>query len=258
MWIVSAGTYGVEQGENVAQGTEGSDRQDFETEGRLAGIFDRRVLVEHAGNLAAVAERWRGAAQDASDFLCVTLGSSFGTGIVIRDQLYRGHHGFAGGIPSLPRLVRESAATLLGPNGHADVGETVFAAARSDPFVEPVAVDRLARVVAARIASIVRILDPERVVLRGDVTTKSDVLLEPVRRHLHEHALRPPIVTSTTLGADAVAIGAVRVALDFVEAQIDSHAHAHGCLPPPRRHILVSPTRRSHTKGPRRGQSPRG
>ncbi|MEU6011653.1 hypothetical protein [Streptomyces sp. NPDC047453] len=47
-----------------------------------------------------------------------------------------------------------------------------------------------------------------------------DVLLEPVRRHLHLHALVPVTVHESTLREQAVALGAVRHSLDVAEERM--------------------------------------
>jgi glucokinase len=68
------------------------------------------------------------------------------------------------------------------------------------------------RALAAGIASLINVLDPEAVVLGGGIMAAGDVLLEPLRRFLDEMEWRPgghqvPIVPAT-LGDYAGALGA--------------------------------------------------
>ncbi|MFD1411152.1 ROK family protein [Lapidilactobacillus gannanensis] len=52
--------------------------------------------VENDANAAAIAEHWLGAAQGIENYLCLVLGTGFGGGAIINNQLYRGAHGMAG------------------------------------------------------------------------------------------------------------------------------------------------------------------
>lgn len=52
--------------------------------------------IENDANAAAIAEHWLGAAQGIENYLCLVLGTGFGGGAVINNQLYRGAHGMAG------------------------------------------------------------------------------------------------------------------------------------------------------------------
>lgn len=62
----------------------------------LEHLLNLPVRVENDANAAAIAEKWIGNAQDASNYLCLVLGTGVGGGIIINDQVYRGGHGMAG------------------------------------------------------------------------------------------------------------------------------------------------------------------
>lgn len=57
------------------------------------GIFTK---IENDANAVAIAEKWLGNASDKRNYVCVILGTGVGGGIVINDQVYRGHNGMAG------------------------------------------------------------------------------------------------------------------------------------------------------------------
>lgn len=63
-------------------------------------------------------------------------------------------------------------------------------------------------------------MDPDLVVIGGGVSRSGDVLLEPLRRHLDPLCLEPPELAVSTLGDQAVVLGAVRHALDHVDARL--------------------------------------
>lgn len=203
------------------------------------------VQVENDANLAVLGERWRGVAEGADDVVMVLAGERLGAGIVLDGRLIRGHNGGAGelsmlfmvegvgdtdGIASVARQLGERAAAAgWRPPGAAPVSAaSVFAAARDD---DPVACDiiaalaeRFARVVAA----IETLYDPELIVIGGAVAAAGDVVLEPIRsrlpaarKRLAAHPTGSPVrLEASALGDRAVVTGAVRFALDRVEAVV--------------------------------------
>ena len=52
-------------------------------------LGDVPLLVDNDANLAAIAERWHGAAHEVSSFAYVYLGAGMGLGLVIDDKLIR-------------------------------------------------------------------------------------------------------------------------------------------------------------------------
>ena len=68
----------------------------------LRPIFEERhkipFVFENDANSAALAELWLGSGVGCGNFVCITVGSGIGGGIVINNQLYRGSHFFGGEI----------------------------------------------------------------------------------------------------------------------------------------------------------------
>src|SRR3954468_4724289 len=60
------------------------------------------VALDNDANLAAVGERSYGSGRDARTFVYVSVGTGIGMGIIIDGNLYRGAHGAAGEVGSLP------------------------------------------------------------------------------------------------------------------------------------------------------------
>jgi len=58
--------------------------------------LDLPVTVENDINLAAVGEHWLGVARGVDDFAFLSVGTGLGSGLVLRGELHRGHHGAAG------------------------------------------------------------------------------------------------------------------------------------------------------------------
>jgi predicted NBD/HSP70 family sugar kinase len=188
------------------------------------------VTLENDVNLAAVGERWAGAARGVDDFAFLSVGTGTGMGLVLGGELHRGNHGAAGevdwalagtvdeldpsaeGVAALAaRLVAEDRAetTIVPPYDARDI----FAAARRGDALAREVVDQAARRIAAHIAPIAAVADPALVVLGGGLGTNGDLLLEPVRAFLADWMPYPPRLEISSLGEAAVLMGALAVGL---------------------------------------------
>lgn len=205
--------------------------------GLASGLSERhgwRVILENDANLAALAEQWRGAARGVDDVAVLLAGERLGAGLLESGRLLRGRHGGAGelsflrlvegspgphGIGQLARLWGAEEAARGGlagiPEEHV-TAEAVFAAAHDgDPDAERV-LARLAGHMARVVAVLGTVLNPELVVLGGAVAGAASALLPGIRAELPALTDTPPRVEVSSLGGDAVALGAVRRALDDV------------------------------------------
>src|ERR1700733_2433503 len=168
----------------------------------LRSELGQPVTIENDVNLAAMAERAVGAAEDVDDFVLVWIGVGLGLATVLRGQLHRGVGGAAGEIGSLPvpgvplpqdvthpatgafqALVGGQAVLPLaarygfaGPTPGAAVRAAVAAADAGDgagiEFVTELAVR-----VATGVAAVSVVLDPGLVVLGGEVGRAGGTLL---------------------------------------------------------------------------------
>jgi predicted NBD/HSP70 family sugar kinase len=187
------------------------------------------VTLDNDINLAAVGERWTGVARGVDDFAFLSIGTGTGVGLVLGGELHRGAQGAAGEIdwaltgtgdaldPSAEG-VATLAAELAWPGGvdgsspPYDARDIFTAARRGDPLARTI-VDLVARRIAAHIAPIAAVADPELVVLGGGLGMNGDLLLEPVRALLQEWLPYPPRVEISSLGESAVLMGAVATGL---------------------------------------------
>ena len=55
-----------------------------------------RVILENDANVAALGEKWLGAAKDVGDMIMLTLGTGVGGGIVLEGRIWHGMTGMAG------------------------------------------------------------------------------------------------------------------------------------------------------------------
>jgi predicted NBD/HSP70 family sugar kinase len=200
---------------------------------RLADVTESPYVVENDVDLAAVGEGAYGLGQGLSHFVYVSIGTGIGMGVVIDGKLYRGSQGAAGEISYLPvgegdplvnpgRGMFESVASADGVVAAAGrlgmvaaTAKEVFDAARAGDETARKVVAAEADHVAHALAGVTAVLDPELVVLGGGIGAQAgDLLIEPVAGQLESLvALRPPRIESSTLGSDAVLLGALAFGL---------------------------------------------
>lgn len=185
---------------------------------RVRGWFDCSVTIENDANLAAIAEHWCGVAQGVDDVILLLTGRRTGASVILGGQLHRGHGGAAGEIAGLA-ILGWDGSDLAELAGHADDG-AVFAAAEAGDAQAIERVDRFARTYAQGAAAMILTVNPDLLVLAGGISRAGETLAGPTRRHLQELCLDPPEVRASSLGVDAVAIGAVRRALDLSDQSL--------------------------------------
>ena len=188
------------------------------------------VTLENDVNLAAVGERWAGVARGVDDFAFLSVGTGTGMGLVLGGELHRGKHGAAGevdwALAGMPEELDPSAEGIAALAAHLATDKSlrtslvppydprdIFAAARSADLLAQKIVEEAARRIAAHIAPVAAVADPELVVLGGGLGANGDLLLDPVRRLLREWMPYPPRVEISSLGEAAVLMGALAVGL---------------------------------------------
>ena len=212
---------------------------------RLEPAFPCSVLVDNEVHLSVLGERWRGSAQGIDDALYVQVGVGIGGGVLIGGDVYRGSSGAAGEIGYLPIFDDDAERGGLGPFEHAAGGtafarlgrravaagespallelaggdpdaidaEVVFAAADGGDEAARRIRDELLQRLASGIASAVTVLNPSTVIVGGGLSRAGERLLEPLERRIAALVPVPPRVVLSTLGDEAVALGAARLAL---------------------------------------------
>jgi predicted NBD/HSP70 family sugar kinase len=228
IWAVTGGVTGaVDAAGRTNYFTPLPGWKDVDLVGHLSTRFACPIVVENDCKLAALAERWKGAASDATDIVYILAGMRTGAGLIIDGVLRRGFGGAAGEIGAL-RNVRwlnapqhlqncPGVPSTVSPD---DAAAWVFAAAREGDRPARAAVKRYVKDLAVGAAALVLTLDPQVVVLGGGFSRSADLVLESLRRELERLCLRMPEVRASTLGAESVALGALKLSLDEVDARL--------------------------------------
>jgi len=207
------------------------------------------VRVSSPGAAAVAAECWVGAARGARHAICLSIGEQVFAGIMLDGTPWAGAHGLAGSAAwlALNPVERQdyrkfgSLAAEVSNKGiarrlswriqagdHSAVLERagdlesitamhVFEGARSGDGVSVSVVRDTAKYIGMAVANLASAIDPEVIVLGGEIAAAGDLLLDPVRQ---EYARRlPPGMAEqvrfeiSTLGDDGMAIGAARLAM---------------------------------------------
>jgi len=202
----------------------------------LGGELGMPVVVDNDANLGALAETVWGAGRGCSDLVYVKAATGIGAGLVLGGRLYRGATGAAGELGHLP--VDEAGAicrcgnrgcleTVASPVAVAGLlsrsrGENVslpdlLELVRNGDRGACRAVADAGEAVGAALAGAVNLLNPELVIIGGDLAATGDILLDPLRAAIHRRAVAPAAhdvrITRGTLGEHAEALGAAAIQL---------------------------------------------
>jgi predicted NBD/HSP70 family sugar kinase len=194
------------------------------------------VRVENDANLGALAELVFGAGRGLSDFVYIKVSSGIGAGFVIGGRLHRGAGGTAGEIGHTQFrdsgdvcrcgnrgcLETAAAAGPITAAVSAARGETVNVARAIElaEHGEAVAQRVLAdagREIGVAVANLCNLLNPQRVIVGGELSAAGDVLLRPIVESLRRHAIPTAAadvdVVAGQFGRRAEVMGALAVVL---------------------------------------------
>jgi predicted NBD/HSP70 family sugar kinase len=183
------------------------------TNARVREVLSERagvpVLLDNTAHLAALAEVAWGAATGVRDMVYVKMSHGVGAGLLVNGEMYRGSIGAAGELghvsihdngPACPCGNRgclelyvggTALLELLTPvwgGGQVSLGDLVGAATEGHRVARRLIGD--AGATTGRVlASVCNLLDPELVVVGGDLAEAGDLLLDPLRAALTKHAV---------------------------------------------------------------------
>lgn len=208
--------------------------------GRRLGL---PVVVENDANAGALGEHAWGAGRGTANMAYLKLGHGVGSGLILNGSLFRGATGSAGEIGHSTvdengRLCRcgnrgcletwvssaDVVRLLAGTHGPGlTVPDVVAAAAAGDAGCRRVIGDT-GRVLGLAVADLCNTLDPELVVIGGEIAAAGELLLGPLRETVSRHAMRAAVqevrIVPARLGIDAHVAGAVVLALEHAELPV--------------------------------------
>jgi predicted NBD/HSP70 family sugar kinase len=214
-----------------------------------AALLPGPVLIENDTNAAAIAEREFGSCAGVDDFIYVSGHSGVGGAIFVSGRLYRGADGLAGEFGHI-RSVPGGRACACGGRGclecyasvpgliesldergspAVDIAEMAMRAEAGDQIVLALLAET-GDMIGRALAGSVNALNPSHLVLGGNLAVVAPWMLTSLRNALARSALEQIAarlnIELSPLGADAVQMGGVALALQKVDADLMEAAPA--------------------------------
>ncbi len=216
---------------------------------REASSRETDIVSIPAGTAAAVAEHWCGAGRGLKQLVAFAIAEHVTAGVVLNGEPWRGAHGLASSVGwlALNPVEREDYRRYGGLE--AEVGsagivrrfvwriksgdesavadqvngdfskisaDDIFQGSRAGDGVSVSVVRDTAKYIGMAVANLATVFDPEAVVLGGVIAQSGDMMHEAIKvecsRRLQPQQAELVRIVLSTLGDDAVAIGAARVA----------------------------------------------
>ncbi|MBR0292835.1 MAG: ROK family protein [Acidaminococcaceae bacterium] len=145
--------------------------------------------VENDANAVALGEYWLGSGRGVKSLYCITVGSGIGGGAIVNGRLCRGAAFCTGEIEHLSigtdgiwkkkaptsALIKEIAKEKGLPENSLN-GEKIFSMAQTGDTVVKAAIANQMDALAAGIANICYMLNPERIIIGGGISAQADYL----------------------------------------------------------------------------------
>lgn len=186
--------------------------------------FHIPTRIDNDVRCAALGEMKFGAGQGCENFVCITVGTGIGSGLVVNGQLVRGASNAAGEIGHIKLQMKDGLICGCGDTGcleayasgpsivamaqdyikggkstkfremaAAEGGEiTPYMVAKAAEAGDPVAKRIFAIVgeyIGIGLTSVTNLLNPEKVIIGGGVAEAGDLLLDPIRKTIKERAM---------------------------------------------------------------------
>lgn len=232
--------------------------QDVPLADEMSARLGVRTFVDNDANCACFGEFWCGAGQGVDTMCLLTLGTGVGGGIVVFGQLLRGIDGTAAEIGHL-QVMRDGRLCGCGAKGcleqYASVSGMLRTAAEGmqagqqtmltamckgdpDALTGKMISDAMAQGdafaawvmretgtwIGLGVASLINLLNPERIVLAGGMIAAGEALFAPIREVAAATAFDVPArrakIVAAGLGANSGVIGAAGCALQRAEGKL--------------------------------------
>lgn len=220
----------------------------FNIEEELSALTGFPVKAGNDANVAALGESWVGGGRGCENMVLATLGTGVGGGIIINGKMVSGVHGAGGEIGHMVLNKEETVPCGCGKYGCAEqycsatgivntarrhlnrsvypsslrsieklTCKDIFDAGAQGDVVACEILEQVYSHIAEFLSDVCCVIDPEVVVIGGGVSKAGQPLLDGIRRHMHKyvfHAISGVRLSLATLGNDAGAYGAFKLALD--------------------------------------------
>lgn len=186
-------------------------------------LGQKPVVVDNDIKLAGLAEQRAGAGRGYSDVVYLQIGHRLSVSIVLDGAIRQGSHRLAGelGAQRGMRWTRNARRGQLVWSSRRTSAQVLSAAAAGDAEAQAEVEDFCAQI-AERVATVLLVVDPEVVVVRGGAAKDAGALLRPLEAAIGKELVSPerPSFVASGLGREAVVLGAVGNAFDRCGSEI--------------------------------------
>lgn len=191
--------------------------------------YNLPAVLENDVNCVALGEKWIGAGKDLSNFICLTIGTGIGGGIILNNQLFRGENFVAGefghilikkgefeqfaSTTALIRLVKERTEKTLN-------GKEIFDLEKKEIVEYQEVISEWIENLTDGLSSIVYCFNPANIILGGGVIGQGEPLINRIKNSLFKK-IGPQFkeklnITQAKLGNNAGMIGASYLLLEKI------------------------------------------
>ena len=155
--------------------------------------YNLPAVLENDVNCVALGEKWIGAGKDLSNFICLTIGTGIGGGIILNNQLFRGENFVAGefghilikkgefeqfaSTTALIRLVKERTGKILN-------GKEIFDLEKKEIVEYQEVMSEWIENLTDGLSSIVYCFNPANIILGGGVIEQGEPLINRIKDSL--------------------------------------------------------------------------
>ncbi len=195
------------------------------------------VVVENNANASAVGDKWIGVARDSRNSMTVLMEfdknvHGIGIGIIINEELYRGSSFCAGELIMPMSDLGEMLTNVRSQLRKGDVlkrydssplsidTRVMIDAAKKGDQIALSFFSRLGHFIGRRISSVIGVLNPDMLIISGDLAELDEIILRPVKEAIELDTLS---ITSETLRVVTSSHGHYSVAMGAASIILGSH-----------------------------------
>ena len=191
--------------------------------------YNLPAVLENDVNCVALGEKWIGAGKDLSNFICLTIGTGIGGGIILNNQLFRGENFVAGefghilikkgefeqfaSTTALIRLVKERTGKILN-------GKEIFDLEKKEIVEYQEVISEWIENLTDGLSSIIYCFNPANIILGGGVIGQGEPLINRIKNSLFKKIgsqFKEKLnITQAKLGNNAGMIGASYLLLEKI------------------------------------------
>ncbi len=212
------------------------------------------VYIEHDTKAMALGESWFGLARNRSNVLCLNVGYGVGLGMIMNGELYQGLSGFSGefghiqmipdgelcdcgkigcletvasgsAIVAKAKQMIESGTNsiirkLVGGNTEKiKLPVIIEAAHQGDQFAIEL-IEESGSYLARGLASLIHLLNPEMIIIGGDIAPAENLILDPIKQKLNKYTIsrirQDASIFISELKEHAVLLGTIPVVMNRI------------------------------------------